>query len=259
MIENNKPARIILITLVVIAAIGITWHFLSQTPGGCYAKITAVGSSLCHQIPTHSYILNGVQFPICARCTGLYLGSFIGLTYAVFAGKKAAIPKTPYLILLLAIFIVWGADGINSLISEFINRPFLYETTNLTRSITGYGMGMVMATALATLFNMTVWEKNENIPILHHPLQVGVYALLCTGIHLLTVTIHPFLFRFAANLAIFSAITIITLLYTVFWIILLKKENTFRSIQPLGIYLIAGFTTSMTQITLMLIFRNGVL
>jgi len=259
MMENNKPTRIILITLVVTAAIGITWHFLSHTPNGCYAKITAVGSSLCHQIPSHSYILNGVQFPICARCTGLYLGSFIGLTYALFAGKKAAIPNTPYLILLVVIFILWGADGINSLVSEFINRPFLYETTNLIRSITGYGMGMVMATALATLFNMTVWENNENTPILHHPLQVSVYALLSTGMHLLTMTIHPFLFRLAANFAIISAITIITLLYTVFWIILLKKENTFNSIHSLGIYLIAGFTTSMTQITLMIILRDGVL
>jgi len=150
--ENKKPAfiRTVLSAIIILAASGITWHFLSHTPAGCYSKAFTVGSSLCHQIPSHSPILNGVQFPLCMRCTGLYLGSLIGLAYALFAGKKAGIPQKPYLMLMLGIFVIWGGDGINSLISDFLKRPFLYQTTNLTRSITGYGMGLVMATALAT-------------------------------------------------------------------------------------------------------------
>ena len=251
--------RTVLAAIILLAALGITWHFLSHTPTGCYSKIFAVGSSLCHQIPSHSPILNGVQFPLCARCTGLYLGSLIGLVYALFAGKKTGIPKKPYLILLLAIFVIWGGDGINSLLSDFLSRPFLYETTNLTRAITGYGMGLVMATALATLFNITVWKEREDIPILRSPMQVGIYGLLSGMINLLTTTNSDYLFRLAAYLAIFSAMVIITLLYSVFWIILIKKENTFQSLHTLWIFLVAGFATCMLQITLMITLRNSVL
>lgn len=259
--ENNKPAwiRTASAAMVLFAAAGITWHFLSHTPSGCYSKTFAIGSSLCHQIPSHSPILNGVQFPLCARCTGLYLGSLIGLVYALFAGKKAGIPKRPYLIFLLAIFVIWGSDGVNSLISDFLNRPFLYETTNLTRTVTGYGMGLVMATALTTLFNVTVWKERENIPILHSPLQVGTYVVLAAAINLLTTTNNEFLFRLAANLAIFTAVAIITLLYSVFWIILLKKENTFQSPKTLWVFLLAGFASCMLQITLLVTLRNSVL
>lgn len=248
-----------LAALVLSAATVVSWHFLTHTPAGCYSKIFAVGSSLCHQIPSHSPVLNGVQFPLCARCTGLYLGSLIGLSYALFAGRKAGIPRKPYLILLFSIFVIWGADGVNSLISDFLNRPFLYETTNLTRSITGYAMGLVMSTALATLFNITVWEARENTPILRTPLQVGVYILLAGTVNLMILSNNDYLFRLAAYLAIFTAMTIISLLYSVFWVILFKKENTFKSTRDLLTYLVAGFATCMLQVSLMIALRNSVL
>lgn len=256
---QNSYKRKISIAFVVLAAVVVSWHFLSETPAGCYSKIFAVGSSICHQIPSHSFVVEGVQFPLCARCTGLYLGSLIGLVYALFAGKNAGIPKTPYIILLVTIFVVWGVDGVNSLLSDLLDRPFLYQTTNLTRTITGFGMGLVMATALSTLFNITIWEDSENQPILRHPVQIAAYILLCVVINLLITANNIFLFRLAGYLAIFTALTIITLLYTVFWVILLKKENSFSSIKTLWIYLVAGFATAMAQVVLLVTLRSNIL
>lgn len=255
----NKTSRTLIALAVLSAAAAVSWHFLTSTPAGCYAKISSIGSSLCHQIPSHSYVLQGVQLPLCARCTGLYLGSLIGLVFALFSGKKAGIPKKPYLIFLLVIFVIWGGDGVNSLVSDFLNRPFLYQTTNLTRTITGFGMGLVMATALSTLFNITVWADNDGSAILNNPVQVGVYILLCGAIHLLVVSNSPYLFRLAAYLAIFTAVAIISLLYTVFWVIMLKKENTFSSLRTLWVYLAAGFGTAMLQITLLVLLRSNLL
>ena len=90
--------RYFIAILIAAIAVGLSWHFLTSTPEGCYNKIFAVGSSLCHQIPSHTFIVDGIQFPICARCTGLYLGSLIGLVYAFLNGRKASIPKKGYLI-----------------------------------------------------------------------------------------------------------------------------------------------------------------
>jgi uncharacterized membrane protein len=41
--------------------------------------IFAVGSVICHQRPERSFFLDGHQFPVCARCTGLYLSAAAGL------------------------------------------------------------------------------------------------------------------------------------------------------------------------------------
>ena len=35
-------------------------------------------SHVCHQIPEHSFIYHNFIFPVCARCTGIYFGLFIG-------------------------------------------------------------------------------------------------------------------------------------------------------------------------------------
>lgn len=34
---------------------------------------------VCHQLPDRSFFLAGRQLPVCARCTGLYLGVAAGL------------------------------------------------------------------------------------------------------------------------------------------------------------------------------------
>jgi uncharacterized membrane protein len=43
------------------------------------AFIYAVGSIVCHQIPERSFHISGIQLPVCARCTGLYIGGAVGL------------------------------------------------------------------------------------------------------------------------------------------------------------------------------------
>jgi uncharacterized membrane protein len=35
----------------------------------------AVGSLVCHQLPARSFHLWGAQMPVCARCTGIYVGA----------------------------------------------------------------------------------------------------------------------------------------------------------------------------------------
>jgi len=42
------------------------------------AAVYASGSLLCHQRPERSFHLWGAQFPVCARCTGIYAGAALG-------------------------------------------------------------------------------------------------------------------------------------------------------------------------------------
>lgn len=245
--------------LVVLASAVITLNWLHGTPHGIYQKVFAVGSTVCHQIPSHSFHQGETQFTLCARCSGLYLGSLIGLGYFFTQGKKKALPPRGILILLVTFFLLWAGDGVNSFVSDFLNRPFLYETTNLTRLVTGFGMGLTMATALMTLFNVTVWKDSSNTALLHHPLQIAGYIVTAFFTGWLLLAGGEILFAAFAYIAIGIVLLIITMLYTVFWVIMTRRETQFTKLKSLGIYLIAGFGTAMMQITLLYMLRNWLL
>lgn len=42
---------------------------------------------LCHRIPERSFFIKGKQFPICARCTGILIGYFLGIVYLLLVSK----------------------------------------------------------------------------------------------------------------------------------------------------------------------------
>lgn len=52
--------------------------------------VYAIGSKICHQIPARSFHTNGVQWPVCARCLGLYLSAPVGAVIALAAHGRAA-------------------------------------------------------------------------------------------------------------------------------------------------------------------------
>ena len=249
-----KKAITVFIVLLSTGIITANWFY--HTPLGLYEKAFAVGSSVCHQIPSHSFEVMGIQFPLCARCSGLYLGSFIGLVYYFTQGRKKAFPKKGFSLLLLILFLVWAGDGVNSFITNFLNKTFLYETTNTTRLVTGFGMGLVMSTALMTLFNLTVWQDSKDQPLLHNLFQVTAYSAASLFIAWILLSTNAISFQVIAYISIATVIMIISLLYMIFWIVLLKKENSFKKWSSLGLFIAAGFATSMLQITLLNMLRQ---
>src|SRR5688572_17408563 len=54
------------------------------------AAVYLAGSNVCHQRAERSFHLDGVRMPVCARCTGLYLGGALGvLAWTMIAGVRA--------------------------------------------------------------------------------------------------------------------------------------------------------------------------
>jgi uncharacterized membrane protein len=50
--------------------------------------VYVVGAVVCHQIPERSFHFSGIQFPVCARCTGLYLGGAVGVALWLLRGDR---------------------------------------------------------------------------------------------------------------------------------------------------------------------------
>ena len=64
---------------VVILAAPIGMHDAMSGPA---AVVYAVASRICHQKTDRSFAIAGIQMPVCARCSGLYLSGALGALLA---------------------------------------------------------------------------------------------------------------------------------------------------------------------------------
>ncbi len=89
----------------------------------------------CHQHASRSYFLNGNQMPVCSRCTGIFLSiSVFALIFVFFRIKM------PFWVI-IALIVPLALDGGIQMISS-------YESTNITRLITGILAGFATIAAL---------------------------------------------------------------------------------------------------------------
>lgn len=96
-----------------------------------WIKYMEIGSKMgCHQMEERSFIYKGRQMPICARCTGVVIGSVIAIILILF---KIQLNLTTIFIFLSIMGIDWALQYINVL-----------KSTNIRRLITGIlgGLGI---------------------------------------------------------------------------------------------------------------------
>lgn len=91
---------------------------------------------LCHRIPERTFKINKYYFPVCARCTGIYISGF---TYFIITILIPIIYSIEILIFGLFLIIPMIIDGT----SQLLNRR---ESTNKLRFLTGLfaGIGLVI-------------------------------------------------------------------------------------------------------------------
>ena len=232
----------------------ITLLFFS--PQGLLQKINWLGSSVCHQLSQHSFQLDGVQFPLCSRCTGTYLSAFIGLIYLGLKGKRFAVPKKNILFLFILFFLFWAIDGINSFSRDVFNHTLLYTPSNLLRFFSGIGMGMVFSLVIMTIFNMVSWEKRAAGALVDSWKELGL-LLLCESILLL----FPFnknmvVFNLAGIISTLTVLILIGVLYSILIIIIFHREGRYRDWKDLFVPLAFGFGMAFLQVILMVNLRT---
>ena len=67
------------------------------------AVIFPAGTLICHQRPERSFFVHGQQMPVCARCTGLYLGAAIAGPLALLAAMPLASGRARRLLVAAAV------------------------------------------------------------------------------------------------------------------------------------------------------------
>ena len=67
------------------------------------AAIFPAGTFICHQRPERSFFVHGQQMPVCARCTGLYLGAALAGPVALLLAAPLASARARRLLVAAAV------------------------------------------------------------------------------------------------------------------------------------------------------------
>ena len=129
----------------VLAAIG-SW-ILGASALAAWGSAAGAGAGwrlpfrlLCHGLPARSLELFGAEMPICARCTGIYLGLLSGLVvFLVHAMAGAAAGRFSALRFTGLWLLIWVAP---LAIDGLTQATGMRESTNTLRMATGLAAGM---------------------------------------------------------------------------------------------------------------------
>jgi uncharacterized membrane protein len=239
--------KILLITVFVLT-MG-TW--LLATPAGLLGKADAIAYAVCHRIPSRSFFIGDRPIPLCARCSGMYLGALLGFLYQLRFGKRGRMPALKMYAVFGVLLLAFTIDGVNSYLRFFPNAPSLYEPQNLFRLVTGTGIGLGIAAVLLPTFNQSVWVDWIPQRALSSWRQLAELLVLSALLVVLILSENPLALYPLAILGSLTVLLVLTLVYTVIWTMLLQQENRFRTLRELRPLLLAGFTTAMLQIAIM--------
>lgn len=245
----------VLTTGLIIANLGLIGVWLRFAPPGLEGKLNAIGYAICHQISSHSIHFGSSQLPLCARCTGLFMGALAGSLILLQHGRRGQLPAKKFVWLMVILALGFVIDGINSTLFFFDGWKGIYPPNNLLRLVTGLGMGIVSANLLIPLWNQILWSNWVDQPLLDSSrqflVQVGLTALIGA---LLNSSMH-FLFLPAAILSTLSVVLLLTMIYTLLWTMGLRKENTFTNLKQMFNVILLGFLTTAIQFEGMALFR----
>lgn len=250
--ESNSFTRLPTKWLLAIVLTLVLTGWLLNTPPGWEGKSDAIGYSVCHQIFERSFQINGQPISLCARCTGMYVGVLLGVVYQLFLGRRrAALPEKKFLFVLLAFFIAFGIDGVNSAARLFLDHGLLYEPNNTLRLLTGTGMGLTMAAVILPTFNQTVWKQYSPAPYMQTWKQFGGMVIVGYTSAGLILTEKPAALIPFTIIGVLGVIVILVLLYTMVWMVILRKENQVSQASQLIPWIAGGLITAFLHIGLL--------
>jgi uncharacterized membrane protein len=107
--------------------------------------VYALGRVICHQLPIRSFHLWGAALPVCARCTGIYLGAAVTAVVVSIRTATAATPTAAYARRLLIVATIPTAF---TLVYEWTTGVM---PANWIRAIAGFPIGAAVAWLIGTL------------------------------------------------------------------------------------------------------------
>jgi uncharacterized membrane protein len=233
--------------LVPLAVIGA---FLLLPPWDVLVKTRLIGYAVCHQLPERSFHLAGEQLPLCARCSGTFLGALAGFVLLTLRGRHRAIglPPVPITVMLVVFIFALGVDGLNSYLTFFPGMPHLYQPHNWLRLTTGTFNGLAISSIVYPVLNYSLWRDVVNTPAIKDFRELGL--LIATGIGIIIVVLlepAPLLYPLAI-LSTLGVLTLLTALNTVLLLMLFNRHGRVVQWQQAVLPLLVGLAASFVEL-----------
>lgn len=257
------PSKVRYLVPVLCAAMILLWWI--ETPYGMTAKENAVGYAVCHQIPDHTFSLGDQSFPLCARCSGMYLGFVSGVVYQIFRyPRRGGFPSWKASLPFLFFALAWSVDGINSSLQSLHSTGPLYPPSNLLRLFTGTGMGLSISVILVPALHQAIWQRFDPRPVFSGYCSfrdIRPYLemiLIGFGVSVLILTsVAPtvpnkgsgaLVFYTLAALSTAGVVLLLSTAYMLFWLLVFNRFNFAEKWRDLLIPFASGLLTAMLQI-----------
>ena len=133
----------ILWSAAIVAATYAAGRAHGVVPSGLAAAVYGVGRFVCHQRPERSFHLWAAQLPVCARCTGIYVGA----AATALAGRAVARAATHRLSRPLVTLMVAAAPALATLVYEWTTGQ---TPSNGIRAASGVALGAAVMAVLLT-------------------------------------------------------------------------------------------------------------
>lgn len=216
-----------------------------------------VGYAVCHRITDRSFTIAGRQLPLCARCTGMFLG--VTLTFAVLglAGRRrwSMLPPLRVMLALIGFVGFMAIDGINSYSHFFPNIPHLYEPQNWLRLTTGMGAGLAMGIILFPALAQSLWRDQEVRPAIENFRELAGLMLLAGLAVALVLSNQPTILYVLGMASALGVVLVLTAINGTALLILTRRDaqatNWGQAIRPLTI----GLVLALTQIAIISFLR----
>ena len=236
--------------LVISAALVIIALWMLGTPHGVRGKVDAIGYAVCHQIPGRTFQISGHPLPLCARCTGIYLG--VMTAFGVFAAtgrlRSTRFPPLRVLVLMLSFGLLIAADGVNSYLSIFDFYDPIYSPHNTLRLLTGLGAGLTMVTIVLPVFNTSLWKQPHPIPPLRNFREAALLIAIAGLVGLLVLLEVPALLWVFSFLSVAGVVIMFWIVGTVLFVTVFRRASTATRWQDLVIPAVAGLAFAVAFI-----------
>jgi uncharacterized membrane protein len=250
-LRGRVAVVVLLISLVIIAT------YLAFPPYSILGKADLIGYGLCHRIPARSFFFAGRQLPLCARCTGTYLGAMLGFTFIVAAGRTRArnLPPLPVLLTLIGFIALMGIDGLNSYLALLSSTPLLYEPHNWSRLATGSLHGLALSLIVSPVFAYSFWRDSRDDSSLRNFGELLLLLAVLAPIILIALSGWPFLLYPVALITTAGVLIMLGAVNTMIVLIVARQEAAARTWRDGGIPAVVGLALAFLEIGAMDLFR----
>jgi uncharacterized membrane protein len=221
-------------------------------------KLDVAGSAVCGRIPDHSFHMAGRQLPLCARCTGTFIGTLLGFGGLLALGKRktAQMPPAAVVGLLVGFIFLMFLDGANSYFSLILTRPLLYQPHNLLRMATGTLHGLALSIIVFPIFNFTLWKVPDDWPALSGFRELGLILLvLVLPTVVLVQTELGILLYPAAILSVAGVLAILTVVNSMIIVIATRREAQAVAWWDAALPVALGFGGTLLELAIIALLR----